>query len=159
MTLANEYLIKDHVIIYCKPSVLYNFWLKLENIPLFMDHLKEVKKKDDYNSVWTAKAPLGTVVSWEASITEKVTNEKIVWQSLPNSDVYNYGKVCFKHAIICEDLYPKYATLVEVFIIYKPPLGTLGDKISSFFGENPRQQIAVDLKNLKEGIENNKFMV
>ncbi|MGY3804475.1 SRPBCC family protein [Pigmentibacter ruber] len=159
MTSSAENTINDHVLVYCRPELLYKFWLNLENLPLFMEHLKEVRKKDELNSTWTAKAPLGASVSWEATIMEKVPNEKIVWQSLPNSDVYNYGRVSFKYAIICEDPLPIYATLLEVFILYKPPLGTLGEKISSFFGENPKQQISIDLKSLKEGIENNKYMV
>ena len=132
MTEKNEFLINDHVLIYCKPDNLYNFWLKLENLPLFMDHIKEVKKKDEFNSTWTAKTPFGTTVSWDANIVEKVPNKKISWHSLPESDVYNYGKVCFKHAIICEDPFPKYATLVEVQLLYKPPLGIIGEKISLF---------------------------
>ncbi|APJ04781.1 SRPBCC family protein [Silvanigrella aquatica] len=149
----HEFLIKDCILINCKPEFLYNYWINLENLPLFMSHLIDVKRNGNNKSIWTAKAPLGLSVSWEANIIDDKLNEFISWQSLPNSDVTNYGKVFFKKVIICEDPTPKYATLLEIELFYKPPLGTLGEKVSSLLGENPKQQIAMDLQTLKEKIE------
>src|SRR5215212_4889674 len=38
---------------------VYDFWRKLSNLPLFMEHLEQVKVIDDKRSHWVAKIPGG----------------------------------------------------------------------------------------------------
>src|SRR5690606_18126035 len=96
---------------------LYRYWRNFENLPNFMLHLKDVQVLDQRRSRWTAKAPAGTTVEWEAEITEDQPDVLIAWSSLPDADVENSGEVRFEPA-------PRnLGTVVRVQIDYHPPAG------------------------------------
>jgi uncharacterized membrane protein len=76
---------------------VYNFWRKLSNLPLFMQHLDKVEVLDDKRSHWTAKIPahLGTF-EWDAEIVKEIEGELLGWNSLPGATIHNAGKVEFR---------------------------------------------------------------
>jgi uncharacterized membrane protein len=131
------------------PEELYAYWRKLDNLPNIMSHLESVEMLDDRRSHWTASAPniVGGSVEWEAEITEDVPNERIAWQSLPDSDVASRGAVEFRK------LPGDRGTAVRVEMEYLPPAGTLGKLIAKLFGEAPDQQIREDLRIFKRIME------
>jgi uncharacterized membrane protein len=48
---------------------VYDFWRKLDNLPLFMNHLESVEIIDNERSRWVLKLPTGVGhISWEAEI-------------------------------------------------------------------------------------------
>eukprot|EP01039_Chlorochromonas_danica_P021815 gene21815-26990_t len=48
---------------------VYNFWRKLDNLPLFMNHLESVEVLDNDRSHWVLKIPSGVAsISWDAEI-------------------------------------------------------------------------------------------
>jgi uncharacterized membrane protein len=131
------------------PEELYAYWRKLENLPNIMTHLESVEVLDDRRSRWTADAPAlaGGSVDWEAEITEDVPNKRIAWQSLPDSDVDNFGSVEFVR------MPGDRGTAIRVELEYRPPAGTLGHWIATLFGSSPESQIREDLRAFKRVIE------
>lgn len=134
------------------PEELYRFWRDFSNLPKFMQHLDSVVILDDKRSKWTAKAPAGVKVEWEAEIVEDKENEVIAWRSLPGAQVENSGRVTFQPA-------PKErGTEVKVVLDYKPPAGSLGAAIAKFTGEEPGEQVREDLRHFKMLMESGEII-
>ncbi|MBA3345317.1 MAG: SRPBCC family protein [Gemmatimonadales bacterium] len=124
---------------------LFQFWRNLENLPRFMDHLESVTVIDEGRSRWVAKGPAGSRVEWTAEIHNEIEDELIAWRSLPGSEVDNAGSVHFTPA--------GQGTEVRVLLRYDPPAGALGAAVAKLFGEEPSQQVAEDLRRLKQVME------
>jgi uncharacterized membrane protein len=139
--------VEKSVIINRSPEELYKFWRNFENLPRFMNHLEAVEVKDDKRSHWTAKAPAGRSVEWDAEIYNEKENELIAWRTLENADVASAGSVHFESAPGLR------GTVVRVVLKYDPPAGKLGAFVARLFGENPEQQIDEDLRRFKQLIE------
>jgi uncharacterized membrane protein len=126
---------------------VYAFWRNLENLPTFMAHLEEVRGTGDRTSHWSAGAPFGTDVEWDAEIIDEAPGEKIAWRSTGNADVPNAGAVRFVPAP------DGVSTEVYVVLTYDIPGGTLGKAVARYFGEEPHQQLDDDLRRLKQVLE------
>jgi uncharacterized membrane protein len=129
------------------PEEVYRFWRNFENLPQFMYHLENVQVRGSGRSHWTAKAPGGKTVEWDAETIEDVPNERIAWRSLADADVANSGVVEFRRAP------GDRGTEVHVQIHYDPPAGKLGQVVAKLFGEEPAQQVGDDLRRLKQVLE------
>ena len=123
------------------------FWQDFRNFPTFMRHIEAIELLGANRSRWTAKAPAGLTIQWDAEITEQRDGERIAWRSLPNSQVENRGTVTFTPAPGAR------GTEVRVILEYAPPAGTLGRTIAWLFREEPDQQIHEDLHRFKQLIE------
>jgi uncharacterized membrane protein len=139
--------VEESVTINKSPEELFQFWRNFENLPRIMSHLEEVKVLDKNKSHWTAKAPAGMTVEWDAEIINEETNSVIAWRSLEGADVDNAGSVRFLPAL------GDRGTQVKVVLDYIPPAGRLGASIARLFGEAPQQQIHEDLRNFKRILE------
>lgn len=128
------------------PETVYHFWRDLANLPRFMAHLESVEV-DNGKSTWRAKAPAGTHIEWEAEITLDRANEAIAWRSLEGALVPNRGVVRFTPAP------GDRGTEVMVELKYDPPGGAIAAAMAKLFGEEPSQQIAGDLRRLKQMLE------
>lgn len=126
---------------------LYNYWRKLENLPNFMEHLKEVKQTEGNQSHWVAKLAGGLPVSWDAEIVEDVPGERIVWRTLPDSTVEQRGKVEFKPAN------GERGTVVHVDIQYSPPGGIVGETFAQLLNGVTAQQVKDDIRRFKSLME------
>jgi uncharacterized membrane protein len=64
-----------------KPRMeVYEFWRKLDNLPLFMNHLNSVEVLDNEKSRWSLKLPADIAsLSWDAAITYDEPGELIAW--------------------------------------------------------------------------------
>jgi uncharacterized membrane protein len=69
------------------------------------------------------------------------------WRSLLGSEVDNTGSVRFRPAPGGR------GTEIRVELRYDPPGGKLGAKLAKLFGEAPEQQVASDLRRLKQVLE------
>ena len=125
---------------------LFSFWRDFSNLPRFMHHLDNVQMLSSTRSVWTAKAPAGMRVKWEADVINEIEGELIGWQSTENADVATAGSVRFVPA-------SGGGTEIIVHLQYEPPAGRLGSFVASLFGEEPSQQIRADLRRLKTILE------
>lgn len=142
--LNNSIRVEKSVTIFNKsPEELYRFWRNFENLPSFMKHLQRVDILSDTRSHWVTRAPMDTVVEWDAEIITDQPNELIAWASVEGSDVDNSGFVRFKPAT------PGRGTEVKVVLEYNLPGGTLTAAIAKLFGEEPEQQIGDELRRFK----------
>ncbi|RWY50388.1 SRPBCC family protein [Mucilaginibacter gilvus] len=124
---------------------VYNFWRKLDNLPLFMKHLKSVELIDDKRSHWVLKLPLGVpAVSWDAEIVHDDPGYMIGWSSLPDSLIDNAGKVRFK------DNPDGHGTLVDITISYRPPVGGFGGGIAHILNPVFKNMVDNDVRNFKQ---------
>lgn len=127
---------------------VYQYWRKLSNLPLFMEHLKTVEEKDNKRSHWEALLPgnLG-VIKWEAEIVEEEENRKIAWRSLEGSMIDNAGKVVFEEALGGQ------GTKLDIVISYRPPAGDIGRGIASMLNGTVEKYIREDVANFKDHIQ------
>lgn len=128
-------------------SEVFAYWRDLENLPTFMAHLEQVRTTGDRTSRWTADAPFGKDVGWDAEISEEVPGERIAWRSIGNADVPNAGAVRFVPAP------DGVSTEVHVALTYDIPGGPVGKAVAKYFGEEPHQQLDDDLRRLKQVLE------
>lgn len=127
---------------------VYEFWREVENLPLFMEHLKNVESLNDKISLWEAKIPGGIgKVRWKSEIVKEIPYELLGWQSLPGSSIYNAGKVEFK------DLGD--ATEMHVVISYHAPGGIPGEGAARLINPVFKELLEEDVKNFKWYIERN----
>jgi uncharacterized membrane protein len=126
---------------------VYSFWRDFANFPRFMAHLERVEVLDGRRSRWTATAPAGMTVHWDAEIIQDRDAEWLAWRSLPGSQVENSGSVRFTPAPGAR------GTEVRVQLEYVPPAGRLGRIVAMLFGEEPRQQVREDLRRFKQLME------
>jgi uncharacterized membrane protein len=134
------------------PEEAYAFWHDFENLPTFMHHLKEVAVTGRGTSRWTASAPAGRTVKWNAEIIDEMTGRLISWRSLEGADVQNSGSVTFDSAPGGR------GTEVRLELRYAVPGGSLGDAVAKLFGEQPRQQVRDDLRRFKQVVETGEIV-
>lgn len=138
--------VEDAVTIQTSPEEAYRYWRDFTRLPLFMDHLRNVEVLDGNRSRWTAKAPMGMSVQWDAEIVSDEPGRLIAWKSLPGSDVDTAGSVHFERN-------GNHGTVVRVSLKFDPPAGKLGSFVARLFGENPQQQVKGDLARFKALLE------
>jgi uncharacterized membrane protein len=131
---------------------VYRYWRDLTNLPSFMNHLASVEVTDG-RSHWTANAPAGTTVEWDAEVVEDRPDERIAWRALEGSQVSNSGSVWFAPAPGSD------GTEVRVELAYDPPGGALGKVVAKLFGEEPQQQLTDDLRRLKQVLETGEVVL
>lgn len=136
-----------------EPMEVYSYWRQLENLPRFMKHLERVEELDGGRSRWTARAPLGATVEWEAEITDDLPGQRIAWTATEDAQVRNAGTVTFERAPGGR------GTEVRVRLQYSPPGGPLGTAVAKLLGEDPSRQISGDLRRLKQVLETNEVVV
>ncbi|MBS1914047.1 MAG: SRPBCC family protein [Bacteroidetes bacterium] len=128
-------------------SDVYNRWCDMAAFPQFMKYLESVEVLSDGKSRWTAKAPLGTTLSWTAEITHAEPNQLIAWQSVHDAMVANAGEVRFEEAAGGR------GTTVHVRMAYRAPFGSVGVLLAKLLGENPSHHLNEDMKRLKQLME------
>jgi uncharacterized membrane protein len=128
------------------PEEVYRAWRNFEKLPSFMQHLNTVTVQGN-RSHWTAKAPAGMSVEWDAEIINDKPNHVIAWRSLEGSQVSTAGSVHFTPAPGGR------GTEVLVELKYDLPAGKLGSWFAWLFGEEPSVQVREDLRRFKQLLE------
>ena len=126
---------------------LFEAWTKVEDFPRFMENVERVEDLGDGVSRWTIKAPAGSDVTLVNRVSEMMPGDYISWQSEPESDIANSGKVRF------EDAPAGRGTFVSLIIGYEPPGGALGKLFAKLFQREPAIQARRDLRRFKQWIE------
>ena len=127
-------------------DALFKAWQKVEDFPRFMENVESVERDGDV-SRWTIKAPAGSDVTLVNRITEQRSGEYISWQSEPESDIANSGKVSFA------DAPGGRGTYVSLVLSYDPPGRTLGKLFAKLFQREPAIQARRDLRRFKQLVE------
>jgi uncharacterized membrane protein len=132
---------------------VYQFWRQLERLPSFMIHLRSVTEVGENRSHWVAHGPGGAQIEWDAEIVGERENELLAWRSLDGSEIQNEGSVRFKDAPADR------GTEVRVELSYDAPGGAAGAAIAKWFGEEPGQQLADDLRRFKQVMETGEVVL
>jgi uncharacterized membrane protein len=135
------------------PQQVYARWRHLEQLPRFMAHVESVQPITATRSRWTARAPFGRSVTWEAEITRDVPGHALAWRSVDRADVTHAGQVQFVPAPGDQ------GTEVSVRISYRVPGGRLGHALARWAGEDPHQQLDDDLRRFKQVVETGEVVV
>jgi uncharacterized membrane protein len=126
---------------------VYAFWRDLTNLPSFMLHLESVQVVGGARSRWSAKAPAGRTVEWEADLLQDVPGELIAWRSIEGSHVRTEGSVRFV------DAPGDRGTEVRLDMRYTVPGGSLGSALAMLSGEEPQLQVRDELRRFKQVME------
>jgi uncharacterized membrane protein len=119
-------------------EVVFDLFSDFEKFPQWMKHIKEVRQTEPGFTRWTADAPLGINVEWEAETTALEPNQRIAWRTV-RGDVQMEGEVTF------EELEGG-KTMLHVSLGYEPPAGHLGSLLAKLFGTDPDKQIDEELQ-------------
>ncbi len=126
---------------------VYRAWRDLERLPRFAWHVRQVKELGGGRSHWVAQGPFGTFFEWTAELTEDVPAERIGWRTLPGAGLRHEGTLTFL------DSQGGHGTQVQVRLHYVAPGGRLGVLLARLLGEEPRVQVADDLRRFKQLLE------
>ncbi|MFP4059642.1 MAG: SRPBCC family protein [Bacteroidales bacterium] len=137
--------IRQSVLINQNREKVYEFWRDLKNLPRVMQHIKSVEYSDETITHWEAELG-GIAISWDAEIVYDVVNWRISWNSLPESEIQNSGKVEFEYA--GEDF-----TRLHVLISYEPKLGKLGYRLASVLNPVFEEEVREDIMRIKSLFE------
>jgi uncharacterized membrane protein len=146
MTPEGAICLKRTITINRSPEDVYRFWRDFQNFPGFMLHLLAVHSTGENRSHWVAKAPAGQRIEWDSEIVEDRPNELIAWRS--DGGVLNHAGV-----VRFEPKPGARGTIVKVELAYSPPGGMAARVFAMLFNESPDQQIADDLRRLKQVLE------
>jgi len=135
--------IRSAFIVHKPRHEVYAFWRRLDNLPLFMKHLKSVDLLPNDRSKWVLRLPtvVGSV-SWMAEIVKDKPGEMIGWSSLPGSVIDNVGKVRFRDT-------GDGNTRVDIVISYQPAAGGVGAGIARILSPVFRSMVEKDIQNFK----------
>lgn len=117
---------------------VFDLFSDFENFPRWMRHIRDVHYSGRRYTRWTADAPLGTSVEWEAETIAFDPPYLIAWRSV-RGDVETEGEVSFRET-------RRGTTMMHVILGYRPPAGRLGALVASLFGNDPEQQLEEDLE-------------
>lgn len=131
--------------IYAPVTRVFDLFSDFESFPRWMSHIKEVRHTGRRYTRWTAEAPLGSSVEWEAETIAFEPDQRIAWRSV-RGDVETEGEVVFQETA-------RGTTLVRVRLSYDPPAGRLGALVARLFGTNPEEQLEEDLERFAEVAE------
>lgn len=126
---------------------VYEYWSNLENLPVFMTNIDDVKTTGNDRSHWEISGPFGQSVEFVARTTRDEPNEAIAWNSI-EGDVETSGQVLFREA-------GEGKTRVEVTMNYADPPGGKVGEIASQVVANPKLLMEQDLRNFKDIMEGN----
>jgi uncharacterized protein YndB with AHSA1/START domain len=124
---------------------VFDLFSDFESFPRWMSHIKEVRYTGRRYTRWTAEAPLGSSVEWEAETIAFEPDQRIAWRSV-RGDVLTEGEVDFQETA-------RGTTLLRVILGYDPPAGRIGTLVARLFGTNPEEQLEEDLERFAEVAE------
>lgn len=126
---------------------VYAAWRDFSRLAEFMDNVERVEAIDEKRSHWVVKAPGGSVVEWDARITEEEEGALIAWTSEEGADVPNSGRVTFR------DAQADRGTIVTAELLYDPPAGAVGKLVAKLFQREPAIQARRELRRFKQLME------
>lgn len=125
---------------------LFDIWSRFERFPEFMENVESVTANGQV-STWQIAAPGGTTITLKNRISHMVPGKEISWQSEPDSEIANSGKVRFTDAPAGRGTY------VSLVLSYAPPGGSVGRGIAKLFQREPAIQARRDLRRFKQLVE------
>ncbi len=124
---------------------LYDAWTKWEELPELLPHIKSIEMLGDKKTRWTALAPFGVNLTWEAEIIKQEADRMVSWKST-SGDVATAGSVHFQSQ-------GDKRTEMRVSMQYDPPGGKTLAAVAEFFNMGLDQRVREDLRQFKDRLE------
>lgn len=144
---GSELFAEKAITIAAPRETLYAYWRDFGSLPRFMPLLQEVRVMEDGRSVWSGDDGSGSARAWEVAMVEDRPGEVVGWCACDTSSVHRAGRVTF------EDGAREGETVVRVQLWYALPGGALGSAAARLLRKDPGQQLAADLRRLKQIME------
>ena len=122
---------------------VFSLWADFESFPLFMNHIKSVRRTGAGLTHWVMKGPAGLETQWDARTTDMTFGRRIAWET-QGGFVEHMGEVLFN------DIGDE--TEMTVTMNYVTPLGRLGDAGTRILAD-PEGRLEQDLENFKRFCE------
>jgi uncharacterized membrane protein len=139
--------IRTSVIVSRPRGEVFAFWRRLENWPLFMQHLENVDELDGTTSIWRLRLPGMNEMRWEARIVKEEKDTELSLHSVAGAAIESTAKINFSDT-------PGDATRIDVMLSYRAPSGALGEKLSRLLTPAFRLKVEADIHNFKHYFEN-----
>jgi uncharacterized membrane protein len=127
----------------------YQQWLRYDQFPQFMKHVKSITSVGSSKWHWIVDGPLGKQVEWDAVMDGNEPNRIISWHSVGENDIGAEGVVSFQE--VANNM-----TRVTSSIQFEAPAGPIGEMVAAIFA-NPNTMVREDLANFKSLMESNSF--
>jgi uncharacterized membrane protein len=124
---------------------VYAYWRNLENFPLWMSHVREVRYVGGDRFHWIVDGPAGVPVEWDSELLNVSENREMTWRTVEGSTIEHTGRVRFEP--------DGDATRLHVQLKYAPPGGVIGHVVAKAFGVDPKSEMDDDLRRLKSLVE------
>lgn len=144
---------------------LYAFWRDFNNLPKFMEKVRNVTEVDSISSIWTVAGAAGSSADWEFIVTDDEADRLIAWSASGNTPVKYSGRVEFKDAqpVVDEQAAggaPVALTEVTATLRYQAAAGLIESLVARMAGteptiDDPAVQTRSDLLRFKEIMERN----
>lgn len=118
---------------------LYRLWRNFESVPLWQEHIKEVRITGPKSSHWVMEAGRKTV-EWDAEIMAEEPGKRFAWRST-SGDSQNAGEVVFEPAPGGR------GTVVTALVEFGQ--GKLSTAIQTLMVRSPKQSMIEDLRHFK----------
>ncbi len=142
--------LQKDILVHAPVEEVFGFWRAMENFPLFMSHVEEVRTSGEDRSHWRVKGPAGIAFEWDAITTRLIPNQVLAWKSVEGSTVENAGIIRFEPANGGR------STRLDIRLSYNPPAGALGHGFARLLGVDPKKQMDDDLLRFKSLLETGK---
>lgn len=142
--------LKYTITILADAEKLYDTWRDVDQLPLFLPHVRDISSVGPTRSHWIVDAPIGTV-EWDAEMTEDRANHVIVWRTLPESEIDHEGMVAFVPAPAGR------GTEMTVTLAYTPPGSKAGAKLAQLFSTDPQKILRESLRRFKALMESGEI--
>ena len=76
------------------PAEVYAWWRNLHNLAAAMTNVESITVVDELRSLWKVRVA-GTLVEWQAEVTNSRPDDVIAWRTLHAADVVHTGNVRF----------------------------------------------------------------
>jgi uncharacterized membrane protein len=140
-------VVEESVAINREPEELYDFWRRLQCLPMIMPELESVQVLDDVRSHWVATGPGRWRLEWDAEIINEWSGELIAWKTVGNPDLVSAGSIHFKPGDRGR------GTIVRVKMQYNVTGGKMTALVAKAFGEAPSQVVREGLRRFKQLME------
>lgn len=139
--------VERSITIGASPAELYRAWREPATLTRVMGHVAEVTAANADQMHWSASAPFGRRLEWDARVVEDDSDELLHWESLAGATVPNTGTVRFRPAP------GNRGTEVALRIRVDPPGGALGAAAAARLGIVPGLLADKTLRRFKSLVE------
>ena len=126
---------------------VYRFWANLENLAIFLPHLRDIRPLDERRSHWQLKLSENLSLHWTAELLHQTPLELVVWRVQQPSDLYHEGWVRFT------PLRDGASTMMTLRVYLLAPGGKVGATLVQWLERLPVRFFASDLQRFREIME------